>query len=247
MDTEHLKAQITYYAKEMRLPTFKEYETLIRQAQDTQQTYEYFLLSMMKNEYESRKLNQQKRRIKAARFPYQKSLDEFDTSRLKAVNPNTVYELASCEFIDQKENIIMIGNPGTGKTHLSIAIGLKACYKGYRVLFSTAANLAISLVEAESNHRLSKMLTQLSKVDLLILDELSYLSFNKYQSELLFQVISDRSERGSIIMSTNLEFSKWDEFFPDTMMTAALIDRITFRSSILNMNGESYRFNEALK
>lgn len=116
-----------------------------------------------------------------------------------------------------------------------------------KVTFITAANLATQLLEAENNHRLGRYLRQLSKVDLLILDELSYLTFNKYQSELLFQVISERSERGSLIISTNLEFSKWEEFFPDTMLTNALIDRVTYKSHILNMNGDSYRLSQSQK
>ncbi len=150
------------------------------------------------------------------------------------MNSTTIYELASCDFIKKKENIILIGNPGTGKTHLSIAIGLKACLNGLKVYFTTASSLATELIEAENEQRLGKLIKQLSKLDLLILDELSYLSFNKYQSELLFQVISERSERGSLVISTNLEFSKWEEFFPDTLLTNALIDRVTFNAHVLN-------------
>jgi len=129
---------------------------------------------------------------------------------------------------------------------LSIALGLKACLNGFKVHFTTAASLATELVEAESEQRLGKFIRQLSRIDLLILDELSYLSFNKYQSELLFQVISERSERGSVVISTNLEFSKWEEFFPDTLLTNALIDRVTFNAHILNMNGDSYRLSKSL-
>ncbi len=139
----------------------------------------------------------------------------------------------------------MIGNPGTGKSHLSIALGILACSKEFRVYFTTAANLSDKLIEAQNDNNLSKIMKSLAKLDLLILDELSYLSFNRGQSELLFQVISERSERGSIIISTNLEFSKWEEFFPDTMLTNALIDRVTFNAHILNMNGESYRLNKS--
>ena len=141
----------------------------------------------------------------------------------------------------------MIGNPGSGKTHLGIALGMKACFAGFNVRFYTAVNLANELAEAVQYHRLSKLEKSLSKVNLLIIDEFSYLTFNRYQSEMLFQVISERSERASIIITTNLEFSSWTELFDNEMMVAALIDRITFRSHILNMNvKQSYRLEQTL-
>lgn len=141
----------------------------------------------------------------------------------------------------------MIGNPGTGKTHLSIGLGRKLCLKGYKVRFYTAANLAIELTEAQHEKQLSRIDRALLKVDVLIVDELSYLTFSKPQAELLFHVLSERNERGSIIVTTNLEFSRWNEIFPDSMMTAALVDRLTHRAQILNMNAQSYRLQEHLR
>jgi DNA replication protein DnaC len=139
----------------------------------------------------------------------------------------------------------MIGNPGSGKTHTAIGLGMKACYAGFNVKFYTAVNLANALAEAIEFHRLSKLEKSLAKVDLLIIDELSYLTFNRHQSEMLFQVISERSERASVIVTTNLEFSRWTELFENEIMVAALIDRITFRSHILNMNvKDSYRLEQ---
>ena len=138
----------------------------------------------------------------------------------------------------------MIGNPGSGKTHLSIALGMNACEAGYRVKFYTAVNLAAELAEAVQMNRLSRFEKALNKNELLIIDELSYLTFNRYQSEMLFQVISERSERSSVIITTNLEFSEWTQLFDNEMMLAALIDRVTFRSFVLNMNcSSSYRFD----
>ena len=152
-------------------------------------------------------------------------MDEFDCSQLnETVSPLFLNELASCQFIRQRQNVVMIGNPGRGKTHLSIALGLKACSQGLSVLFKNAATLSTELCEARDNYRLGKLERSLAKADLLILDELSYLSFNRYQSELLFKVISDRSEKGSTIVTTNLPFSKWTELFENTTMVAALID-----------------------
>ena len=142
----------------------------------------------------------------------------------------------------------MIGNPGAGKSHLSIGLGMKACQAGFAVKFYTAANLAMELLEALQYNRLSKFEKSLAKIDLLILDELSYLTFNRHQSEMLFQVISERSERASIIVTTNLEFSRWTELFENEIMVAALIDRITFRSHILDMNvKDSYRLLQTKK
>ncbi|SFL37344.1 IstB-like ATP binding protein [Gracilibacillus orientalis] len=159
-----------------------------------------------------------------------------------------MWELASCDFINNKQNIVMIGNPRSGKTHTSIGIGMKACQAGYKVKFYTAANLANELAEAQQYNSLSKIEKSLAKIDLLILDELSYLTFNRHQSEMLFQVISERSERASIIVTTNLEFSKWTELFENEIMVASLIDRITFRSHILDMNvDDSFRLIQTKK
>ncbi|WP_202947851.1 ATP-binding protein [Desulfosporosinus acidiphilus] len=159
-----------------------------------------------------------------------KTLDEFQFGRLEHVSESFIWELASCDYIKKRQNIVMIGNPGSGKTHLSIGLGLKACYAGFNVKFYTAVNLASTLAEAIQFHRLSKLEKSLAKVDLLVIDELSYLTFNRHQSEMLFQVISEGSERASVIITTNLEFSSWTDLFENEIMVAALIDRVTFRS-----------------
>lgn len=238
---------IRLYARQLKIPTFADYEEILRQA-DPSADFGTLLLELMKTETVSRQENQNKRRLKAAGFPYLKTMDEFDCSQLnEAVSPLFLNELASCQFIRQRQNIVMIGNPGRGKTHLAIALGLKACSQGFNVLFKNAATLSTELCEARDNYRLGKLERSLAKADLLILDELSYLSFNRHQSELLFKVISDRSEKGSTIVTTNLPFSKWTELFENTTMVAALIDRLTFHSHVLDMNGESYRLKSSLQ
>ena len=238
---------IRLYARQLKIPTFADYEEILRQA-DPSADFGTLLLELMKTETASRQENQNKRRLKAAGFPYLKTMDEFDCSQLnEAVSPLFLNELASCQFIRQRQNIVMIGNPGRGKTHLSIALGLKACSQGFNVLFKNAATLSTELCEARDNYRLGKLERSLAKADLLILDELSYLSFNRHQSELLFKVISDRSEKGSTIVTTNLPFSKWTELFENTTMVVALIDRLTFHSHVLDMNGESYRLKSSLQ
>jgi len=234
MDTP-VKEMIRIYAKQLRMPTFLSYENLIRQMKPSD-GYDVFLLELLKQEAEERQFSGQRRRIKQARFPMCKTMDEFDFSRTPYVEPAFVRQLATCDFIKNKSNIVMIGNPGVGKTHLSIALGMNACQQGYNVRFYSAARLASDLQEAIDDNRLNRILNTISHVDLLIVDELSYLTFNRAKSELLFQVISERSERASVIVSTNLEFSRWTELFENDMMVAALIDRLIYRSFVLNMN-----------
>lgn len=238
---------IRLYAKQLKVPSFAEYGDVLRQA-DPSSDFANLLLELMKTETISRQENQNRRRLKIAGFPYLKTLEEFDYSQLNdAVSPLFLQELASCQFLQSKQNVIMIGNPGRGKTHLAIALGLNACTQGYNVLFKNAATLSTELCEAKDNYHFGKLERTLAKADLLILDELSYLSFNRHQSELLFKVISDRSEKSSTIVTTNLPFSKWTELFENTTMVAALIDRLTFRSHVLDMNGDSYRLKSTIK
>lgn len=233
--------QIRLYARQLKIPTFANYQDVLRQSK-ANADFSDLLLDLMMAEAASRQENQTRRRLKAAGFPLQKTLDEFDMSQLNAsVSPVFLQELASCKYIDERQNIVMIGNPGRGKTHIAIALGIKACLQGYRVLFKNASTLSTELTEARDNYQLGKLERQLDRTDLLILDELSYLSFNKYESDLLFKVLSDRSERSSTIVTTNLPFSKWTELFENTTMVAALVDRLTYRSHVLDMNGPSYR------
>lgn len=241
-----IKETIKLYAKQLRTPAFVEYESVIRQLSPGD-GYDKFLCGTLKLEVSQRQIAGQKRRIKKAGFPVMKTLDEFNYNRLEHVSESYIWELASCDYIKNRQNIVMIGCPGAGKTHLSIGLGMKACYSGFNVKFYTAINLANELAEAIQFHRLSRLEKSLAKVDLLIIDELSYLTFNRHQSEMLFQVISERSERGSIILTTNLEFSRWTELFENEIMVAALIDRITFRSHVLDMNvKDSYRLEQTL-
>ncbi len=238
---DHREEQIKLLAKQMKLPTFANYNDILRQA-NPGADFSDLLLDLLMAEAAARQENQNRRRLKAAAFPYQKTLDEFDFTQLnESVSSVFIQELASCKFIDEHKNIVMIGNPGRGKTHISIALGLKACLQGYRVLFKNAGSLSTELTEARDSYQLGRIERLLDKTDLLILDELSYMSFNKYESELLFKVISDRSERASTIVTTNLPFSRWTELFESSTMVSALVDRLTFRSHVLDMSGPSYR------
>lgn len=229
---------IELYAKQLRTPTFLHYKDLIRQL-GSDQSYEEFLLSLMRAELDSRMESSRKRRMRSANFPYMKTFDELDLTKFEHLSKAFIHELASCDFVSKRQNIVMIGNPGTGKSHLSIALGIKACMQGFNVKFFTAANLSNQLVEAQEYKSLIKLEKQLAKADLLIIDELSYLTFNRHQSELLFKVIADRAERKSVIVSTNLKFSDWVTIFENKTMVTALIDRLTFKSHVLNMNSEN--------
>lgn len=246
--TTDIKAQtIELYARQIRTPMFNQYMDVVRQL-SPDQSYEDFLIALMRMELDARQESTRRRKMKLAGFPYLKTLEELDISRFEHMEKSFIHALASCDFISKRQNIVMIGNPGTGKTHLSIALGIKACMQGMSVKFFTAANLSNQLIEAQDNRKLIRLENQLAKTDLLIIDELSYLTFNRHQSELLFKVVADRAERRSVIVSTNLRFSEWTSIFENHTMVTALIDRLTFRSHVLNMNSDNpYRAELAAK
>ena len=234
--------------KQLRLPTIlAEFEKLAREAATGNESYEQYLLRLTELEVVARGANAMSARIRAADFPSPKDFDTFDFSVVPALNKPKVLELARGEWIGQRGNACFIGSPGTGKTHLAIAVGLAACRLGKRVRFYTAATLVTRLEEAQKQYQLERVLAQLDRTDLLICDELGYLSFSRAGAELLFQVFADRYERGSILVTSNLPFSEWGQIFQGERMTAALLDRLTHHCAIFEMNGESYRFRESMK
>lgn len=247
MSVDPIQEQIILYTRQLRLPTFAKYTDIQRRARPDAR-FGDLLLELLKAEIEQRQENQNRKRLKTAGFPYTKTMENLDLSRYNG-NISDVFlnELASCRFITEKKNIVMIGNPGRGKTHMAIGLGLKACALGMSVLFKNAATLSTELAEARDNYILGKLEKRIRKADLLILDEMSYVSFDRFQSELLFKVISERSERSSVIVTTNLPFSQWTELFTNSIMVSALIDRLTFKSYVLDMNGDSYRLDQTLK
>lgn len=247
MAVELIDEQIRLYARMLKLPTFVRYPDILRRAQPNTR-FDELLLELMKAESAQRQENQNRKRLKAAGFPYTKTLEELELGRYGGeLSDLFVNELASCRFISEKKNVVMVGNPGRGKTHMAIGLGLKACELGMNVLFKNAATLSTELAEARDNYALGKLEKRIRQADLLILDEMSYVSFDRFQSELLFKVISDRSERGSVIVTTNLAFSQWTELFENTAMVAALVDRLTFKSYVLDMNGDSYRLEQTMR
>lgn len=234
--------------KRLRLPTINaEYQALAREAAAANEGYERYLLRLTELEVAARHTNALTARIKQASFPVHKDFDTYDFSVMPSLNKQKVLELARGEWIDEKFNCVLSGEPGTGKTHLAIAIGLAMCREGRRVRFFTAANLVTRLEEAQKLYQLDRLLTQLDKTDLLVCDELGYLSFSRAGAELLFQVFADRYERASLLVTSNLPFSEWNQVFQGERMTAALLDRLTHRCHVFQMNGESYRFRESTK
>lgn len=224
-----------------------EHTRLSREAADGNQSYDDYLLKLTELEVVQRSANAVAARIRNAGFPVQKGLETFDFTLTPNLNKQKVLELSRCEWITQRYNLALIGNSGTGKTHLTIALGQAACRAGHRVKFHTAQALVNQLEEAQKNFRLERMLTILGKIDLLIVDELGYISFSRAGAELLFQVFADRYERESILITSNLPFGEWGSIFQGERMTAALLDRFTHRCHIMEMNGESYRFRESSK
>jgi DNA replication protein DnaC len=234
--------------KLLRLPAMvAEFEKLAREAAAANEGYEQYLLRLTELEVAARTGNAVRARIRAAGFPAHKEFDTFDFTAVPHVNKPKVLELARGEWIEQKTNVCLIGSTGTGKTHLAIALGLAACRQGKRVQFVTAAELVLRLEQAQKQYQLEKALRQLDKADLLICDELGYVSFSRAGAELLFQVFTNRYERRSLLLTSNLPFSEWNQVFQGERMTAALLDRLTHRCNIFEMNGESYRFRESMK
>jgi DNA replication protein DnaC len=224
-----------------------EWEKLAREATDANEPYEGYLLRLTEAEVTTRSANALAARIRAAGFPVVKDLDTFDFAALPSVPKQKVLELSRGAWVEEHTNCCLIGNAGTGKTHLATALGLAVCRLGRRVRFVTAAGLVTQLEEAQQQHRLERVLSQLDRVDLLVIDELGYLSFSRAGAELLFQVFADRYERRSVLVTSNLAFSEWGTVFQGDRMTAALLDRLTHRCEIFEMNGESYRFRESMK
>jgi DNA replication protein DnaC len=224
-----------------------EWEKLAREAADRDEPYEAYLLRLTELEVAARSANALATRIRAAAFPVAKDFDTYDFSALPSLPKQKVLELARGDWLEQRYNCCLVGNAGTGKTHVATALGLAACRQGKRVRFFTAAGLVNQLEEAQQQHRLERFLGHLDRADLLICDELGYLSFSRTGAELLFQVFADRYERRSLLITSNLAFGEWGQVFQGERMTAALLDRLTHRCHIFEMNGESYRFKESMK
>ena len=236
------------HLKALRLPTFlREYDKVARHCAQEGLDCPRYLCRLCELELLDREQRATERRIKAAKFPVLKSLDTFEFRAIPSVNKRLVLELARSEYLDRRENVLALGNSGTGKTHLALALGLAACQKSYRVRFTTAAALVNELLEARDDKRLLRVQKQLVKQDLLIVDELGYVPLSKTGAELLFEIFSQRYEQASTLVTSNLPFNEWTEIFGSERLTGALLDRLTHHVHILELNGESYRLEHSKK
>ena len=234
--------------KSLKLPTLaKNYQSFAREARESGASYERYLLRLLEEERAQRNANQLQRRLRNAHFPQMKTLEDTDLTRWPGLEAMSLRAYARGDFIKTCENLVFLGKHGTGKTHAAIALGIEACRQGFRVAFTTAAALVNRLVEARDDKQLKNTLNRIRRVDLLILDELGYIPFSREGGQLLFQVISDRYETGSMMITSNLPFSDWDQVFGDANLTAALLDRLTHHSHIHQFAWESIRFQESLK
>ncbi len=235
-----------HHLKALRLPTIgAECEKVARRAASDGSDHLTYLLQVAELELLERERKAAERRLKAARFPSLKSLESFDFTARPSVNKVLVAELARCEYIDRRENVLLVGNPGTGKCHLAIGLAAAACARGYRVRFFRVTELVTSLIEARDERSLLGLRARLAKLDLLVLDELGYVPASKVGAELLFDVISTAYERTSLMVTTNLPFESWTEVLGSERLTGATLDRLTHRCQIIETKGESYRLRDA--
>ena len=246
--TDTPQVLLAHHLKALKLPTFlREYDKLARQCAAEGVDNVRYLLRLAELELIERERRMVERRIKEARFPAVKSLDSFDFTAIPSLNKTLVLELARSEYVARRENIVAVGNSGTGKTHIALGLALAACQKGLSVGFTTAAALVHELLEARDEKRLLRLQRQLTGYKLLIIDELGYVPLSPTGAELLFEVFSQRYERGATIVTSNLPFDEWTGVFGSERLTGALLDRLTHHVHILEMNADSYRLKQSKK
>jgi len=242
---EQINDKIMHYSRQLRLPGFRKYYQSIQEEMPAEgKDYSDYLARLLELEYLERKERRKKLQIKLAGFPQLKYLQELVLEDLPKDAHEKLPALKTLDFIENGQNIILSGNPGTGKSHLATGLGLEACMKGYKVLFVTVPHLITQIRESRSEKRLRTLENRFEKFDLVICDEFGYISFDKEGAELLFTHLSLRTGKKSTIITTNLSFDRWSEIFGDPVLTAAMVDRITHRAHIVNMNGKSYRAKE---
>ena len=248
MASKETAAQLTQCLKELHLPTVREcwYEQS-EMARQESHSYEQYLLELVERECETRLHNRIARLLRESKLPLEKTLEVFDRNRLPHKVNAQVNVLLDGSFLDRAENVMAFGNPGSGKTHLLCAIGQELIYKGRRVVYLPCSLLVQNLLIAKRDLKLSRMLKQLSKYETLIIDDIGYVQQSREEMEVLFTLLADRYERGSVMITSNLPFSQWERIFKDPMTTAAAIDRLVHHSIILELNLTSYRLEQSKK
>ena len=234
--------------KMLKLSTMaRDLESFVRQARESGIGYDQFLLNLIAAELQARSESRLNRRIRESKFPLLKPIETFDLAATPELDIRLFRELAEGGFIKEHRNVILLGRSGAGKTHMAIALGIEACRNNFRTRFVTCYGLINELIEARQERTLQRLLQRYARYDLLVLDELGYVPFSKEGSELLFQVLAERHEKGSVMITTNLGFADWSQVFGDPVMTAALLDRLTHKAHIINCNWDSYRLKQSLK
>ncbi|NGY85337.1 ATP-binding protein [Bacillus megaterium] len=248
LSKQALVEEINTLSKELKLPKIRQdFEEVIKESVEADASYEEFLRQLLQKELDSRQESAKYNRIRRADFPYKKYLEDLSTEDLSKDAQQKFKLLKSLDFIREGRNVILAGNAGTGKTHMAIGLGIKACMEGYKVWFTTVPLLVNQIKECRSERTLRVFQNRFEKYDLVIADEMGYISFDKEGAELLFTHLSLRANQKSTIITTNLSFERWGEIFQDPVMTAAMIDRLTHQAYIVNMIGDSYRMKETEK